>query len=190
MLHLLETNMTYMNKYITHTPTGKDIVIWLFLFGMVFLVPVLGRFYSDQGHTVWLIVISVILGFFLFNLALRKSLSLKAYYTSPFNLLTAKMKAEQIYEIPRDLMFEKISEVIDDSKFKLARMEKSKYTILATAGISWKSWGENIYIDLEESDEGTQMKFCSVTFFQLHSWGKNRKNCEDLLEAIDQSLTI
>jgi hypothetical protein len=179
-----------MNKYMTHTPTGQDIVIWLSLFGMVFLVPVLGRLYSGQDHAVWLIVISVILGFFLFNLALRKWLLLKTYFTSPFNLLTAKTKAEQVYEISIDLMFDKIIEVIHDSKFKLARAEKSKYTVLATTGISWKSWGENIYIDLEESGEGTLMKFCSVTFFQLHSWGKNRKNCDDLLEAIDQSLTI
>jgi hypothetical protein len=179
-----------MNKYITHTPTFKDIIIWFFILGFIFAVPAVGRFYADQGPTVLAISMTAILVFFILNLMLRKSLSLKRYFLSPFNLLTAKEKSEQICDIPKDLLFDKIIEVINDSGFKLARADKSRHTILATARISWKSWGENIYIDLEESEQGTRMKFRSVTFFQIYSWGKNRKNCDDLQEAIDQSLTI
>jgi hypothetical protein len=34
------------------------------------------------------------------------------------------------------------------------------------------------------------MKFCSSTILGISSWGKNKKNCEDLIHEIESSFTI
>ncbi|MFO7922446.1 MAG: hypothetical protein R6U58_01990 [Bacteroidales bacterium] len=87
-------------------------------------------------------------------------------------------------------MFEKMIEVIDHSKFKLVEADKDRFEILAVTNITFKSWGENLYISFETIGDETIMKFCSVTFFQITSWGKNEKNYDDLLSEIESSFTI
>ena len=88
------------------------------------------------------------------------------------------------------LMFEKIIEVLSNSDFKLVETSKSKFEILAISKITFKSWGENLYISFETSGNETTMKFCSVTIFQIYSWGKNEKNYTDLLNEIENSIII
>jgi len=87
-------------------------------------------------------------------------------------------------------MFEKIIEVIKDSKFKLIEADKDRFELLAITPISFTSWGENLYISFETRGNETIMKFCSSTLFQIYSWGKNEKNFTDLLNEIESSLTI
>ena len=87
-------------------------------------------------------------------------------------------------------MFEKIIEVINHSDFKLVESDKDKFEILAISTITFKSWGENLYISFETKGNETIMKFYSATLFQIYSWGKNEKNCTDLLNEIESSLTI
>ncbi len=87
-------------------------------------------------------------------------------------------------------MFEKLIEVIDDSKFKLIKADKVNHEILAISRISWLSWGENLYISFEDKGDESTIKFCSATLFQIYSWGKNEKNFDDLMKAIDSSLTV
>jgi hypothetical protein len=137
-----------------------------------------------------MISIFFILGFFIVNLIIRKSLSFRKYFTSPINLLTSKVCSEKTFDIPKALMFEKVIEVITHSKFKLVEADQDRFEILAITSISFKSWGENLYIRFESVGNETIMKFCSVTLFQIFSWGKNEKNYDDLLNEIDRSLTI
>jgi hypothetical protein len=63
-------------------------------------------------------------------------------------------------------MLKKIVEVLNDSNFKLV---KYRFEILA---ISFKSWGENLYISCETRGNETKMKFCSAARFQIFSWAK------------------
>ena len=114
----------------------------------------------------------------------------KNYFTSRFNLLTSKVRFEKEFDIPKEMMFEKIIEVINDSKFKLVKADKENFEILAITTITWKSWGENLYISFDTIGDDTIMKFCSVTLFQIYSWGKNEKNYDDLIHEIESSLTI
>jgi hypothetical protein len=132
----------------------------------------------------------LVVGFFIINLLIRKSLSFKDYFTSKYNLFTTKVWHRKSYDIPKELMFEKVIEVINNSKFKLIEANDDKLGILAISAITFKSWGENLYIGFETKNNETVMNFCSTTIFQIYSWGKNENNYETLLHDIDNSLIV
>lgn len=132
----------------------------------------------------------VILALFLFHFAIRKSLFFRGYFLSPFSILSAKYSSSTHYDIPINLMFDKTIEVLDSTKFKLVRADKDRFEIFATSPISWQSWGENLYIDFKEEDGQTIMNFHSVAVMQMHTWDKNRKNSEHLINTIEESLII
>ena len=136
------------------------------------------------------VVSMVILGLLIFNLAIRNSLSFQGYFTSPANIFTSKVHTGKTYDIPKELMFEKVKEVIEASSFKLKGSDEDRLEILATTRMTFKSWGENMYISFEEQGDQTLMKVVSVTFFQMVSWGKNEQNCSDLLNQIESSLIV
>jgi hypothetical protein len=139
----------------------------------------------------YLIGVSIFFGcFFLFNLIVRKSLSFRGYFTSRYNLLTSKVRSEKTFDVPKDLMFEKVKEVIESSNFKLVAFNKETFEILAISKFSFQSWGENLYIRFQSEGENTIMEFCSTTLFQIYSWGKNEKNYADLMSEIEGSFTI
>jgi hypothetical protein len=98
--------------------------------------------------------------------------------------------SEKVFDISGDLMFEKMIEVIDHSKFKLVEVNKDNLEILAITNISLKTWGENMYISFDAHGDQAIMKIISVTFFQGTSWGKNEKNVNDLVSEIESSFTI
>ena len=174
-------------KYIKHKPVLKDYRIWLALF--VFLMIPYLVYHIQKDSTLYLIPALIVL-FMLFNLIIRKSLSFKKYFTSPLNLLTLKVREEQHFDLDKALMFEKIIEVIEHSPFKLVVADPNRLSILATSSISWKSWGENLYIDLVEEENGCKLLFCSATLFQIYDWGKSEDNFQRLTAEIENSFTV
>ncbi|AEV31379.1 hypothetical protein Oweho_0358 [Owenweeksia hongkongensis DSM 17368] len=136
------------------------------------------------------IVTAVIASFFIFHFVIRKNPRFKSYFLSPFNFLSAKYASKTSYDIPIDLMFEKTLEVLDTTKFKLVHADKERFEIFAISPISWKSWGENLYIDFTEENGETIMNFHSVAVMQVQTWDKNQKNSEHLINSIEDSLTI
>lgn len=166
--------------------TFKHILVAVF----IMLISVLMTHYLKPNNPIMIVLLFLIIGFFIFNLIIRKSLSFKNYFTSPYNLITTKVRYQKSYDIPKDLMFEKIIEVINNSNFKLVETNKEKLEILAISSLTFKSWGENLYISFETNGNKTIMKFCSTTLFQMYSWGKNEKNYDDLLNNIESSLVI
>ena len=166
--------------------TFKHILVAVF----IMLISVLMTHYLKPNNPIMIVFLFLISGFFIFNLIIRKSLSFKNYFTSPYNLITTKVRYQKSYDIPKDLMFEKIIEVINNSNFKLVETNKEKLEILAISSLTFKSWGENLYISFETNGNKTIMKFCSTTLFQMYSWGKNEKNYDDLLNNIESSLII
>lgn len=180
---------TFDMKYIKHSPTKKDIKIWIAFF-LIIVIPIFLGFYLEPKSPILLMSLFLILGFFIFNLIIRKSLSFKRYFTSPYNFLTSKIYFEKSFDIPKELMFEKLIEVLKGSNFKLTETDKQRFQILAITSISLKSWGENLYISIESFQNKTIMKFSSVTLFQIYDWGKNEKNYYDLLQQIESSLIV
>lgn len=166
--------------------TTKHIIVVL----LIVLTSVLIGFYIEYEGPIVLIIAFTIVLIFIFNLTIRKSLRHKKYFTSRYNLFTTKIHIEKRFDLSKDLMFEKIIEVINDSTFKLVETDKNSLEILAISTISFSSWGENLYIIFESNENEVVMKFCSVTLFQMYSWGKNEKNYEYLLNEIEHSLTV
>jgi len=157
---------------------------------LIVLISGLSHYYLKPNNPIMMAFLFLIVGFFIFNLIIRKSLSFKSYFTSRYNLFTTKVRSEKSYDIPKELMFEKIIEVINQSDFKLVETDENKFEILAISKITFKSWGENLYINFETKGNETIMKFCSSTLFQMYSWGKNEKNNDDLLNEIESSLIV
>lgn len=164
----------------------KHILVAL-LIGLVAVVISVYFSWDNAFITLWLVLTT---GIFLFNLIMRKSLSMKKYFTSKYNLFTTKVRREQSFEITEDVMFDKVIEVIKYSKFKLIETDKESLEILAIAAMTFKSWGENLYISFARKGDKTIMKFCSATLFQIYSWGKNDSNFDELIGDIEKSLTI
>jgi hypothetical protein len=157
---------------------------------LIMLISGLSPYYLKPNNPIMMTFLFLTVGFFIFNLIIRKSLSFKSYFTSRYNLFTTKVRSEKSYDIPKELMFEKIIEVINHSDFKLVETDENKFEILAISKITFKSWGENLYINFETKGNETIMKFCSSTLFQMYSWGKNEKNYDDLLNEIESSLIV
>lgn len=156
------------------------------------ILPISGLsiYYFKPNNTILISLSFLVVSFFIFNLIIRKSLSFKSYFTSPYNLFTSKVWAEKSFDIEKELMFEKIIEVINHSNFKLVATDENKFEVLAISKITLNSWGENLYISLETKGNETIMKFCSTTLFQINSWRKNEKNYNSLLNGIQSSLTV
>jgi len=157
---------------------------------LIMIVSGLITFYLKPYNSILMVLLFLIFGFFIFNIIIRKSLLFKKYFSSPYNLFTTKERYQKSYDIPKDLMFEKVIEVIDHSKFKLVETNKEKFEILAISTITFKSWGENLYVSFELSGNETVMKLCSTTLFQIYDWGKNEKNNITLINDIESSLIV
>lgn len=127
---------------------------------------------------------------FTFNLCVRRSLYFKPYFLSKFNIFSAKSGSRFEIDIPVDLAFDKIKEVIADSPLKLIKADRNKHEILAISNISFSSWGENIYFSFEEIENRTIVKFDSAALFQIYTWGKNETNYKVFSEKLEQSFTI
>ncbi len=138
-----------------------------------------------------LIVLAVISSsLFLFSMIVRNSMRFKPYFTSRYNVLTSKVRHQMEFDLPKDILFEKMREVLTEAGFKVHHAEKDAGILFATSAISFFSWGENIYVDITESSGKTKVDFCSACFFGIVSWGRNEKNYERMMETFENSLII
>ncbi|MDQ4095021.1 MAG: hypothetical protein M3174_02290 [Actinomycetota bacterium] len=60
--------------------------------------------------------------------------------------------------------------------------------IEASTGVSWKSWGEKIRIDVIEEGDASRVSVSSGNKAQLVSWGKNDANLEQIEAALRATL--
>jgi hypothetical protein len=143
-----------------------------------------------KNHMVVNILAALIATVFIFSLIVRKKLAFKPFFVSPFNLLTTKYRKKQEFDLPKELLFEKLQEVLTSAGFKVITSNKETGDIFATSSMSFSSWGENLYISLHDRNGQTAMYFCSTTFNQIYSWGKNERNFKRLFHAFEESLII
>jgi hypothetical protein len=152
---------------------------------------VIVKFMFDWNILFFKIILpATILFIFLFSIIVRKNIRFKSFFTSKYNLLTGKYRSKYEFEFSKELLFHKIIEVLQESGFNVRHTDKNTGDILATSGLTWTSWGENIYIELTEQDGITIMEFCSSSIFGIYTWGKNEDNYYKLLNKFEESLTI
>ena len=155
---------------------------------LIFLSTALILRLANESVGVFILLI-ILMGIFIFHLIARNRIFFKSYFLSKWNLLTTKFSSDIKLEIPKELVFEKLLEVLATSTFSLKHADKKAFVIFATSPTSWLSWGENIYIELKELQGQTHIHFDSVAF-QMHAWGKNEKNFDSFFQKLDDSLTV
>jgi hypothetical protein len=149
-------------------------------------------FLSDDINYVefaWYLVI-LLLTLLFFNFIIRRVVWFKPYFISKYNFFSTKAKVQKEFDIPKEILFDKFLEVLTTTGFKIKNTNKVKGEIFAITSMSWKSYGENIYLTLKDSKKGTTVDFYSVCVMQIYDWGKNEINLNKVLQEFDNSLTI
>jgi hypothetical protein len=169
--------------------SGKHILV-----GILFLVTMLAFAFIDSKSEHFAIILNIItfglLLLIIFNLYAKNKLAFKPYFTSKWNILSENI-SESIYtDIPKETILEKLKEVINDNGLEIKEISASSNQILARSGLSWKSWGENIYIEIIENEPKSEIKFTSVAVYQMYTWGKNRDNFERFVTSFEESLIV
>jgi hypothetical protein len=135
---------------------------------------------------IFLIPISLLIISFLF----RKSLIYSKWFLSPLNISLEKSFNSIQSEISSDLLYEKLLEVAEDSQFTLLDTDKTTLSLLLGTSINFWTWGENVYIKIVPTQNGSIINFTSVTLFGNTSWKRNENNFDSFIQAFESSLTI
>lgn len=147
-------------------------------------------FKYDMGTNILISLGLLMLAYQVISFSFRSNLSWKDFYTSRFNLLTAKTSQKLDFEFDQETLFEKAKEVLRTNGYKDLVIDESKMLILAKEPFSFKSWGENIYITiLAKDNENAELLYESVAF-QVYTWGKNEDNGKKFLANMEESFTI
>lgn len=162
------------------------IVVLLILASVVILT----KFVRPDSDLIFQVLILIFVCFFVFSLSVRRFSWARPFFTSKINLFTGKFRRRMESELSKEILLHKFNEVIKTTEFKAVYLDKSKGELLAISFPSWYSWGENIYIDLEEARGKTLVEFISVSFFGIYTWGKNEENIKKLIRQFEESLVI
>ena len=149
---------------------------------------------KEQGWTTYnMIIVFVSLSFQLLlvlSLVFRKKLYFKRWILSKMNFLLGKEVRVDKSDISPDLLFDKVLEVIEESDFELADIDRKNFQLLATTFPNFLTWGENMYVEIKEIENNqSEIKFISATIFG-YSWNKNKKNTAKFFQLFEESLTI
>ena len=157
---------------------------------MIIALSIAAGFVYRNSNQVYQVVLLALVFMFAFSLLARKKAWFKPIITSRYNIFAEKFRYRTEFDFSKSILFHKFVEVLSNSNYKVISADENKGEIFAVSPLSWRSWGENIYIDLSEENGKTVMDFCSACFFQVYSWGRNEQNYNRLLNNFEDSLII
>ncbi len=96
------------------------------------------------------------------------------------------MSVSRIYEHSLNEVFEATVKALKTCGFEIT--EKTTHTIKASSGISLRSWGENIKVNLSSTSKGIEVRATSEPATQLFDLGKSEENVSRLLSELDKQL--
>lgn len=162
-----------------------------FLLSLTVLVSYKLLSYYLNGSFIALLIFVPILLLLAINLVLRRKLKYKDWFVKQLGFLNEKVITTFETDIPSSLIFDKLIEQVQASSSKLYDSNPSTNQILAGNSIGIRTWGENIYIDIDNTNASKPMiTLTSVTVFGLISWNKNKENTEKFHASFEESLTI
>ncbi|BDD05528.1 hypothetical protein [Aureibacter tunicatorum] len=145
--------------------------------------------FADQYTAISLPIALIFFGLLLFNFAIRKNLKFESYFKSPFNILTLAFYKNYQIDLPKDLLYIKMDEVLRTNGFELVEKDEQKQKLLAITKFNFLSWGENLYVKINEQNGNTEIEFCSASVFSI-TWGRNKRNFDKLVKGLDNALII
>jgi hypothetical protein len=155
----------------------------------------LGRLLTPTHFLYFVMVFpNLIIGLMVFNCLICGYGWSKPYFMSQYNILSPKVRHQQDFDLPKQLLFEKLMEAIPVIGLEITHSDEKNGNIFATKSISWAYVGENIYLSLSEVKDKTTLDFCSVSIFGLwrspYSEERNERHYKDLIQEIEKSLVI
>lgn len=197
LINYRKTNLTYRFSiiilYLWNLKQSTMKKYYTILLNVILVGVILYFYITHQPHTARMIIIYTAIAlvpFVFFNLITRNYLAFKSYFISPLNILVEYKKETIEYELPPELMQEKLKEAVLKSPLKLKAFDDKKGLILATSSMNWKTWGENIYITLSTENNTTIATVEMTSIIQFSSWGRNKDHFESILNQFEESLII
>ncbi|MFT6165575.1 MAG: hypothetical protein ACJAV5_000696 [Vicingaceae bacterium] len=145
---------------------------------------------EEDNYTVLYSAAGVLVLYQLISFANRRNLRWKSFYTSPFNLLTAKRVEVFQFDIESGLLFDKAKEVLIQNGIKIKSTDDENKILLVVTSISLKSWGEKIYVTINRNGSESSELIYEIVAFQVYTWGKNEDNASDFKEQLEESFII
>jgi hypothetical protein len=131
-----------------------------------------------------------------FNLMVRESELFKPYFTSRYNPLTSKIRRVHEIDLPKELLFKKLIEIMPRIGFIIKHSDEKKGTIHAITPITEIVMGEIIYISLTDVNDKSMLEFYSSSISPPglnHRYilrERNERNYKKLLQEYEESLII
>lgn len=122
------------------------------------------------------------------SLFLRNKLKFKNLYIK--NPLNNKDRFEIESGISTDILYEKTKELIQNSNYQLTDENKIQLELLAQTYINFRSYGENIYIQIKEGKTTNKIVFTYVNINRLNDYGRNKDLFKQFVTEYEESLTI
>ncbi|HEX2025951.1 MAG TPA: DUF1499 domain-containing protein [Actinomycetota bacterium] len=99
-------------------------------------------------------------------------------------------EAERTFDVPWDRAYPAVVQAIPTvPKMQVRTADPSTGRIQVSKRMSWKSWGEDIFVDVfQPSEDQTTVKVRSQVKAQLVDWGVNRANVDAILQAVTDAV--
>jgi hypothetical protein len=99
-------------------------------------------------------------------------------------------EGDQTFAVPWEQAYPKVVEAIPTvPKMRVRTADPSTGRIEVNKKMGWKSWGENVFVDVFQPGPGqTTVKVRSEVKAQLVDWGVNKQNVQSILAAVSQAL--
>ncbi len=138
-----------------------------------------------------LLVFIIPIGLLLSNFVFRKKLKHRNWYNKPWNSFLETRTEIINIAMNQNLLFSKLIEDAEVSGYKLIDQDHTSFALLYSTSINFWTWGENIYVKVEEKDSETSIvSFTSLVLFGSYSWKRNQSNFDNYFVAFENSLTI
>lgn len=167
----------------------KSKINYLGLLAVVVMLLIVRMVFDHQIHNYWLAVIFVPALLIIYQRIFRHKKSTKNLVLSPYNVFSCKTSKTIESELDAGLLLEKVLFEIDTIGLKTQYVDKDNKSILVSTPINLRTWGENIYFDVIDNGETSNLVIQSASP-QVISWGKNNENIERLVQNIEDSFTI
>jgi hypothetical protein len=106
--------------------------------------------------------------------------------------LALSAEGEQVFAVPWHRAWQTtLQAIISVPKMKVDQAEQSTGRILVKKGFSFKSWGEDITVDVIQPAPGrSTVRVHSQVKAQAADWGVNKGNVAAILGAVSQALRV